>query len=50
MRLSSCSTVGLIFLAGTLSAGTLHAQATVRTPTRVRGTMIAVSAANACAL
>lgn len=49
MHLPSFSTVGLMCIAGTLSVGTLHAQTTVRTPTRVRGTMIAVSAANACA-
>ncbi len=49
MRLPSRAAAGLLFTAGTLTAGALNAQATVRTPTRVRGTMIAVSAANACA-
>lgn len=49
MRFPFCSAVALFVATGTLSAGALQAQTTVRTPTRVRGTIIASSAANACA-
>ncbi len=49
MRFPSISMVGLLLTAGTLSAGPLDAQATVRTPTRGRAATSATSAANACA-
>lgn len=49
MRLPFLSVIALFVTAGTLSADALLAQTTVRTPTRVRGTIIASSAANACA-
>jgi C-terminal processing protease CtpA/Prc len=49
MRPLAFSTVGFLVAAGTLSAGALGAQVTLRTPTRVRGTIMATSAANACA-
>ena len=49
MRPLAFSTVGFLVAAGTLSAGALGAQGTLRTPTRVRGTILATSAANACA-
>jgi serine protease Do len=49
MRFPFFSAVSLFVAAGTLSVDALHAQTTVRTPTRVRGTILASSAANACA-
>ncbi|QJR37805.1 PDZ domain-containing protein [Gemmatimonas groenlandica] len=49
MRLPLLSAVVLFVTASALSADALLAQTTVRTPTRVRGTIIASSAANACA-
>jgi serine protease Do len=49
MRFPSFSTVGLLLTLGTLSTGTLGAQSTVRTPARVRGPIMATSAANLCA-
>ena len=49
MHFPSLITVGFWLTAGTLSVGALHAQTTGRTPTRVRGTILATSAANACA-
>lgn len=49
MRLRFLPVVAVFVTAGTLSADALRAQTTVRTPTRVRGTIIASSAANACA-
>ena len=51
MRQPSYLTAAVVLTAGTLSVfgpGALNAQPTVRTPTRVRGTIIASSAANAC--
>ncbi len=49
MRFPFFAAVAVFVATGTLSSGALQAQTTVRTPTRVRGTIIASSAANACA-
>ncbi|WP_411279842.1 PDZ domain-containing protein [Gemmatimonas sp.] len=49
MRFQSISAIGLLCTVGALGAGTVGAQSTVHTPTRLRGTIIASSAANACA-